>query len=163
MNPPLPDEIRVGPPPAGFADWTELHALLAEAFADMDGRIDPPSSLTRMTPETLAERANSEVLILAYSGEELIGCGIGTPKTDAFHLSKLAARPSFRGRGVLRRIIARFAEAAKVCGPTALSLETRVELTENHSAFKALGFKKTGEARHPGFDRTTSYTFRMPV
>ena len=159
----MPDEILVGPPPPGFADWLALYALLVEAFSEMDGRIDPPSSLTRMTPESLAEKANSEILLLAFSGEELIGCGYGAPKADALHLSKLAVRPSHRGRGVLRRMIERFTEAATVCGLNALSLQTRVELTENHATFKALGFRKTGEARHPGYDRTTSLIFRMPV
>ncbi|MGI9395057.1 MAG: GNAT family N-acetyltransferase [Boseongicola sp.] len=159
----MPDAIRIGPAPPGFADWSALHALLVEAFAEMDGRIDPPSSLKRMTPEMLAEKANSEVLLLTFSGEELIGCGFGAPKADALHLSKLAVLPAYRGRGVLRRMIERFAEAANVCGLRALTLQTRIELTKNHSIFKALGFKETSEARHPGYNRTTSLIFRKPV
>ncbi|MGI9389262.1 MAG: GNAT family N-acetyltransferase [Boseongicola sp.] len=159
----MTDAIRIGPGPPGFADWSALHALLVEAFDETGGRIDPPSSLTRMTPETLAEKANSEILLLAFSGEELIGCGFGAPKADALHLSKLAVRPRYRRRGVLGGIIERFTDAARVCGLPALLLQTRIELTENHATFKALGFRETGEARHPGYDRTTSLIFRKPV
>ncbi|MEL6793708.1 MAG: hypothetical protein AAFP78_09655, partial [Pseudomonadota bacterium] len=35
-------------------DWTAVHRLLTDAFAYMDGRIDPPSSLHRMTEDDLA-------------------------------------------------------------------------------------------------------------
>jgi hypothetical protein len=39
----------------------------------------------------------------------------------------------------------------------------RVELTETHATFRALGFTETGRTAHPGFDRPTSITFRRPV
>lgn len=43
----------------------------------------------------------------------------------------------------------------------ALELQTRIELVENHHTFAALGFAKVAETCHPGFERTTSMTFRM--
>ena len=44
-----------------------------------------------------------------------------------------------------------------------LELETRIELTENHAAFARMGFIKTAETSHEGFDRTTSIVMRAPV
>jgi hypothetical protein len=52
---------------------------------------------------------------------------------------------------------------AKILGLAALELESRIELTENHQAFAALGFTKTGETAHPGYNRATSITMRKPV
>ena len=43
-------------------DWPALLALIARAFAYMEGRIDPPSSLHRLTPQGLA--ASGEVWVL---------------------------------------------------------------------------------------------------
>ena len=60
-------------------------------------------------------------------------------------------------------MIEQFAAAASGRGLTALSLESRVELSEIHAAFIALGFAKTGETRHPGYNRTTGLVFRKPV
>ncbi len=38
------DDIKIAPLPADFSDWEGLLALINEAFAYMDGVIDPPSS-----------------------------------------------------------------------------------------------------------------------
>lgn len=46
-------------------DFTALHALLSAAFAYMQGRIDPPSSLTRTSADTLrAEAATRETWVI---------------------------------------------------------------------------------------------------
>jgi hypothetical protein len=34
-----------------FADWEAVRTLVIDAFASMEGRIDPPSSTLRMTPQ----------------------------------------------------------------------------------------------------------------
>ena len=44
-----------------------------------------------------------------------------------------------------------------------LELQTRIELTENHATFGALGFKKIAETAHPGYSRPTSITMRKLV
>jgi len=38
-----------------------------------------------------------------------------------------------------------------------------VELVENHAAFAKMGFVRTGESAHPGYDRPTSITLRRAV
>jgi hypothetical protein len=44
-----------------------------------------------------------------------------------------------------------------------LELQTRVELEENHAAFRAMGFAEAGRTAHPGYDRPTSITFRKDL
>ena len=39
-----------------------------------------------------------------------------------------------------------------------LELETRIELTENHAAFAALGYVKTGKTAPSGYDRPIGTT-----
>ncbi|MEL7216743.1 MAG: hypothetical protein AAGJ96_12530 [Pseudomonadota bacterium] len=41
-----------------------------------------------------------------------------------------------------------------------MELQTRVQLTETHAAFKAYGFEEIARTAHPGFDAPTSITFR---
>ena len=143
-----------------FDDWAALHRLLHQAFAGMEDRIDPPSSLHRMTPETLREKARAESLRLAFSGKNLVGCGFGAVTDDLLYLSKLAVAPAHQRRGILRKVIAQFEEDARQLGLVGLYLQTRIELIENHATFQALGFEKSAETAHPGFDRPTSFTFR---
>jgi hypothetical protein len=43
-------------------------------------------------------------------------------------------------------------------------IAARVELTENHETFRAMGFTvETGRTAHPGYDRPTSITFRRAL
>jgi MoxR-like ATPase len=52
---------------------------------------------------------------------------------------------------------------ARANGRRFVELEARIELTENHETFAALGFSRVAESAHPGFDRPTSITMRKPV
>lgn len=153
--------VRVAP--ARQADWSEVHRLLVKCFAYMDGRIDPPSSLTRMPPEAVAQKARDETVILAKADRQLIGCAFLTERADAIYLGKVAIDPAYRGRGILAQMIDAADTAARAAGKRHLELQTRVELIENHRTFERVGFRKWAETRHPGFDRTTSITMRRAV
>ena len=92
--------------------------------------------------------------------QTLAGCLFAAPRGNALYLGKIAVRPGLQGRGLARRMLA-FAEAeARAHGLTALELQTRIELTDNHRAFAALGFEKVGEGSHPGYTRPTDVSFR---
>ncbi len=139
-------------------------ALLREAFAFMDGRIDPPSSLRDLTPEVLSAQAEGgEIWIIDETDVGIAACIVLTPKTDALYLGKLAVAAAFRGRGLARRLIEVAEERARERGLPALELQTRVELVENQAAFLAMGFQEVGRTAHPGFDRATSITYRRAV
>lgn len=141
-----------------FDDWTGLHRLLTTCFAYMEDRIDPPSSLNRMTPESLRAKASEETLVLGFSGADLVACGFLKETGSAIYLGKIAVLPAFRGKGILRSIVGIAEDLARARGKPALELETRIELIENHQAFGALGFVRTAEKAHAGFARPTSIT-----
>jgi N-acetylglutamate synthase-like GNAT family acetyltransferase len=146
-----------------FDDWKALHGLLVSAFASMDGRIDPPSSLTRMSVGDLQKKALTEFVVIARERHRLVGCGFGAASSDCLYLSKLAVDADFQKRGVLRSMLPLFVSEARGIGLNCLELKTRVELTDNHATFAALGFEKVGETAHPSYDRPTSFTFRKSV
>ena len=140
-------------------DFTALHALLLGSFAYMEGRIDPPSSLTRMTPATLASDAADREIWVIDEPARPIACVILTPNPTTLYLGKLAVAPSHRGSGFARRLIGLAEARAHALDLPSITLQTRIELVENHAAFRALGFDETGKTAHPGFDRPTSVTF----
>lgn len=142
-------------------DWPAVLALLHRAFAPMEGVIDPPSSLHRLTADDIAAQSRSgEVWVI---GAPAIACVFLTPKADALYVGKLAVDPSQQGRGHARALIGIAATRARALGLPALELQARVELAANHATFTALGFTRTGATAHAGYDRPTSYTFRRPV
>ena len=139
-------------------DWAALRALIARAFAGMAGRIDPPSSLHRLTAADLARQAMAaEVWVI---GTPALACMVLTPKEKALYLGKLAVEPGAQGRGFGRALVAVADDRARALGFPVLELETRVELVENQRFFSRLGFQEVARKAHPGFDRPTSITYR---
>ena len=155
--------LRITTSPAGFSAWPELLGLVRESFAYMDGRIDPPSSLTRMGIEEFRTKAAKEVLIVAHEGQELVGCAFADLRDDCVYVGKVAVARLARGKGVARGLFAAAEEIAHRHGKQFLELQTRIELVENHATFGALGFCKIAETAHPGYSRATSITMRRPV
>jgi GNAT superfamily N-acetyltransferase len=140
------------------ADIAACLRLIRANFAYMDGRIDPPTSMHRLTAEDLATAW--EVWGIGAPPE---ACVVLTPKSDALYLGKFAMAQAARGTGHARRLVALAESRAKALGRAALELETRIELTEVHAAFPAMGFEITGRTAHPGFERPISLTMRKTL
>jgi len=149
--------------PPDFEDYAALHRLLTAAFAIMEGRIDPPSSLARLTEAGLRVKAAEEDLFVIREGGLPIACLFGAARRDCYYIGKLAVAAAQRGRGHARRLVDAAADRARGLGLPVLELQTRIELTENHATFVRLGFTQTGATAHPGFDRLTSLTFRRAI
>jgi len=155
LDPPAPRRMDA------VEDMAPVHALLTAAFAYMDGVIDPPSSLHRMTPADLARDAAEAELWVIDPGPA--ACMILTPRGDSLYLGKLAVADSHRGRGLARLMIAQAMARARARGLAAVTLQTRVELVQNQATFQRLGFVETGRSAHAGFDRPTSITYRRDL
>ncbi len=138
-------------------------ALIQAAFAYMEDRIDPPSSMHRLTPESVAAMAASAEIWVIGAGAAPDACVFLTPEADRLYLGKLAVRERARGQGLGRRLVEHAMVRAAALGLPAVELQTRIELAENHATFAHMGFRKVGETAHAGYDRPTSITMRRDV
>ncbi len=141
-------------------DWEVLLSLIRRAFAGMEGRIDPPSSLHALTAEAIAHQAVTGEVWVCGPNE---ACMFLTLKPGRLYLGKLAVDPLLQGQGLGRGLVRLAEERARNLGYDRLELETRVELVENHAIFRKLGFAEVGRSAHLGFDRPTSITFAKTV
>jgi len=155
--------IDVEHAPPAFRDWETLLALLRAAFAYQDERIDPPSSVLRLNTQSLEQKAQVEHLFVAIENGTLLGCVFAKPGRHAMYVGKLAVWPHQQRRGIGRRLMRAAEGFARRHNFAAMELETRIKLTENHRTFEALGFAKTGEHAHPGYDRPTFITMRKDL
>lgn len=146
-----------------FNDWERVLQLILDAFSYMGPRIDPPSSALRLTPQSVQAHAESGTLLLAYRADDLAGCLFLHQKNDALYIGKFAVSPTLQQAGIGRKLMEAACGEARSRGIGTLELETRIELTENHAAFARMGFIKTAETSHQGFDRPTSIVMRAPV
>ncbi len=144
-------------------DWLELHKLVLRAYAFMDERIDPPSSLHRMDAAAFRQKADDETLIICTHNDSLVGCMFCRLDGAWLYVGKVAVDPHWQGQGIGRKLFDQAFSLARRLGATGLELQTRVELTENHRAFEKLGFTKTGQTTHKGYARPTSITMRAKM
>ena len=129
-------------------------ALVRAEFAYMDGVIDPPSSMYRLTLQDLSA---GEVWAIGTPPE---ACVILTPQEDSLYIGKLAVAERARGKGHARALITAAAERARTLGLPWLELKTRIELVDNQQTFQRLGFTEVARTAHSGYDRPTSITYR---
>jgi GNAT superfamily N-acetyltransferase len=141
------------------AELVTVHDLLVEAFAYMDGRIDPRSSMANLTVADLLG-GPGEVWVV---GDPLVACVVLTPTDESLYIGKLAVRGSERGSGLARVLINHAECRAQQLGLPILELQTRIELTENQRTFETMGFLEYERTAHAGFSRPTSITYRKPV
>jgi len=144
-------------------DMAAVLRLVQDSFAFMRGRIDPPSSAARLTTADIARQAAEGEVWVLDDLDLPVACLFLTPKTDCLYLGKLAVDARFRRQGLAQALVRHAESRAKLLALAVLELQTRVELTENHAAFRAMGFAETGRTAHEGFDRPTTITFRKPV
>ena len=157
------DEIRIKRVGSDFTAWQTVLDLLHEAFAYQEPLIDPPSSLHRLNANTLAEKAAQEQLIIARSGDDIVGCVFARLMPDRVYVGKMAVSLAVQGRGLGRRLMAAVEEFARERDRLLLELQTRIELIDNHETFRKLGFKKVSESAHEGYARLTSITMQKKL
>lgn len=135
--------------------------LVQRSFAYMEPRINPPSSMYRLTTAAIQEQCLSgEVWTI---GEQPDACVFLTDKEDCLYIGKLAVCENRRGQGYAKKLIELAAGRARCKGLPALELNTRIELVENHQTFQRLGFAKIADGRHEGFSKPTYIVMRKPL
>jgi ribosomal protein S18 acetylase RimI-like enzyme len=152
--------VSIMPLPKSFARWEELLDLILTSFRYMNGVIDPPSSASRLMPESLEQKASEETVFLAFLDGRMVGSVFLAEKDDHFYLGKLAVDPACQRRGIGRRLIEKAEAFVGTTDKPVIELQVRVELTGNQATFARLGFRETGRTAHAGYDRPTSITMR---
>ncbi|MEO0372069.1 MAG: GNAT family N-acetyltransferase [Pseudomonadota bacterium] len=139
----------------------QVLSLVQRSFAFMEGRTDPPSSMHRLTEDAIAQHCRTgEVWTM---DDPVTACIFLTLKPETLYVGKLAVDATMRGRGLARKLIQHAELRAHALNLSALEVEVRIELTENHRTFDRMGFVKTAEAAHEGYHRPTYFILRKPL
>ena len=81
------------------------------------------------------------LLLLAYQGEQLAGCGALRPlEAGVAELKRMWTRPEFRGQGVARAVALALLEVARAGGRPTVRLDTLESMTAARSLYASLGF-----------------------
>lgn len=131
----------------------QILKLIQTSFAYMDTRIDPPSSMHRLDANAITTHCgDGEVWSI---GNPVNACMFLKLKPDTLYMGRLAVSSELRNRGIARTLIALAEQRAQFHSRNTLEIETRVELVDNQQFFQRLGFIKTADGTHDGYQQPT--------
>jgi putative acetyltransferase len=117
---------------------SELSAELASLYPDLN---DGTGSGGFKPEDVLVARAT---FIVAWLDDEPVGCGALRPMddTNTGEIKRMFVRPSVRGKGISRAILARLEDAAREFGYTMVMLETGIYQTEAVGLYDSSGYQR---------------------
>jgi N-acetylglutamate synthase-like GNAT family acetyltransferase len=140
---------------AGEGEIGTLAALIRAAFAEYEGRLDPPSSAHGKTEDAVrAELAGGAALVYERDGA-IIGCVFLHPQGDHLYLDRLAVLPGHRGRGIGRVLLEAAERRARELGLGRVQLSVRLALADNRAYYERHGYHLLRYGSHPGYSTPT--------
>ena len=143
------------------ADWPELRRLRLDAL------VDTPIAYLETLPEAellpagawqaraaRGAEGGDSLQVLALDGERAVGTSVSFTSDGRAWLAAVYLDPAWRGRGLLRRLVAPCAAWARAQGFAQLALEVHEDNPRARSAYARLGFAATGARRPYPLDPT---------
>lgn len=145
------------------ADLPAMLACIRAAFAQYQGRLDPPSSAEHKTIALMrAELADARALVAEQAGQ-LVACVLLHRRGDGMYLDRLAVLPSHRGQHIGDALLRAVEQIARAEGASRLSLSVRLALEAQQDYYRRRGFVHASFGTHPGYARPTYRTMYKPL
>lgn len=144
---------------AAESDSADILRVIKTAFAEYEGKLDPPSSAHRKTIEAVREELASATALLAESTTEIVGCVFYQPKEDYMYLYRLSVLPAWRKRGIAANLINLVEQQAVQEHFHAVRLSVRIGLRENQLYYARKGYTFKQYGTHDGYEHPTYLVF----
>jgi tRNA threonylcarbamoyladenosine biosynthesis protein TsaE len=131
------DVEEVGPDRAA-----EVLAVIHAGFGAREV-LDPPSTATLETDESIAKALAEHGGLLAVSELGAVGALVFEPAEDLLGLRRVAVHPDAQARGVARTMVRRAERVARARGFEAVRLHARAELPRTVRFWQRLGYRET--------------------
>jgi GNAT superfamily N-acetyltransferase len=142
-----------------LSDADAVAALIRAAFAAQAVVTDPlPSALLVTAADVTAHLRRGGGGAVVWVDAVMAGSALWQAKDGGLYVSRVAAAPAWRRRGIARTLMAAAESAARASGLPRLELGTRLVLADNRRLFAACGFAETERTSHPGYAEPTSVT-----
>ncbi len=136
-------------------DIPEIAKVIALAFEEHRGKLQPPSSSLDKSPESVEQELQSAKAIVAVKDGEIIGCVFHAVKDDYVCLAHLAVLPKYRGLGVAKMLVQEVEKKTLEHNLTTIRLSVRLALEKTRAFYEHLGYSFYSYGSHPGFTEAT--------
>lgn len=137
------------------ADLPLLASILHQAFAEYRDRLDPPSGVHHETEETLGQKMQKGGAVLAYLGDNPVGCVFFRVESDYMYLGRLSVLPQHRKRGIARTLINEIEQRAIALHLPRVQLGVRTALPDLRAYYEQLGYRPVRFGTHEGYSEPT--------
>lgn len=130
--------------------------VIKSAFAEYQGKLDPPSSAERKTIELVKEELQTANAIVVEVEERIVGCVFYQNTDEGVYLDRLSVLPDFRKQGIATSLMAEVERRARnEFGAEALRLSVRLSLKKQQALYKRFGFEFLEFGTHEGYPKPT--------
>jgi GNAT superfamily N-acetyltransferase len=136
-------------------DAAALRAVVAAAFAQYEGVLDPPSGALAESDASLGEKIRAGGAWQCRHDDTIVGCAFVTPRADHLYLGRLAVVPAWRGQGIADLLLARVERQARELGLPSVQMGVRLALPRLLAWYAARGYELLEERAHPGYTTPT--------
>jgi predicted N-acetyltransferase YhbS len=136
-------------------DIGPITAVIRAAFAEYEGRLDPPSSAHGKSEATVrAELADGSAFVYEQDGA-IVGCVFLHPHDDHMYLDRLSVLPTRRRQGIAQDLMAAVEQRARERGYHRVQLSVRLSLAENRAYYERVGYRFLRYGTHAGYSAPT--------
>ncbi len=136
---------------------TELQQVVRDSFREFS----PPSGVLDEKLEHFAARFHDGIVLVAQSGDAVIGSVFCARKDASLYLARMAVLPAWRRHGVGAALVRAAENEARLLNLPMMTLRVRKTLPGNRRYFESFGFAVTGEGQETG--RTPYYTMQRQL
>jgi GNAT superfamily N-acetyltransferase len=148
---------------ATVEDAAILLRLIAAAFEEYVGVLDPPSGAHNETIATVGRKLASGAAALALVDGEPAGCAFYEPHNrNLIYFGRLSVLPRFRNQGIGHALLDYVERRAKDSGAAGVSLGVRLQLPHLLARYERLGYRITRYLTHDGYANPTFVIMEKP-
>lgn len=140
---------------ATVKDLPLLVDVVHAAFAEYQGKLDPPSGAHSESEGTLGQKLTKGGAVLAVAGRDVVGCALWSLEPAHLYLGRLGVLPAWRSRGVGGRLLGEVERLAVRLGFRRVQLGVRLGIPGLQSYYEKRGYKVFGHGTHQGYTRPT--------
>lgn len=129
--------------------------LIARAFAQYEGRLDPPSGANGETAASLTGRLESGGALVCERDGVLLGCIFHELRADHAYVGRLAVPPEHRHHGLGDALLAAAERRAAELGAARVRLGVRLVLADLRAYYVRRGYTEVALRCHAGYERPT--------
>ncbi len=136
-------------------DAEALYGVLARAFREYDGRLDPPSGVYAETLDSVAARIAQGGALICEAGADVVGCAFCSPEDGYLYVGRFGVVPEYRRAGIGARLLDAAERRAADLGFTRVRLNVRLILDNLRAYYESHGYTPVAYLTHEGYPGPT--------